>query len=125
MAKKKATKKRTAKKVAPKADVNKTQEIKKVLAAMPNKPPKQISDELIAKGIDVSPGYVSTIKTNMKAEKGSARKVAKKKAAPKKKATAKKKTSKKKVARKKRAPKATPTGKITYDQLRMAKDLAQ
>ena len=117
MAKKKATNKRTVKKVAPKSDVNKSQEIKKALAATPNKPPKQISDELTAEGIDVSPGYVSTIKTNMKAAAGAPKK------ATKKKVTAKKTVAKKKAAKK--APKATPATSISYDQLLLAKQMAQ
>jgi len=112
MAKKKTTRKKTIRKATPKAAVNKTQEIKKALAVRPAKTPKEIADALTAKGVDVTPGYVSTIKTNLKA----------KAAAPKKKAAAKKKARRKN----KRAPKkATPVTKITYDQLRMAKDLAQ
>jgi len=126
MAKKKTTIK---KKVTPKKSVNKKQAIEKALAATPNKKPKQISEELKAKGIDVSPGYVSTTKTNLKADAGAPAKTAKKKVAPKKKPVKAKRTAKKKVAKKKatkkQAPKATPTSKITYDQLSMAKDLAQ
>ena len=100
--------------------MNKSQEIKKALAAAPGKGPKEISEALIAKGVDVSPAYVSTIKTNMKAKTGSPKKAAKSKVASKKKMTVKNK-----VLRQKPAPKATLTSKITYDQLRMAKDLAQ
>ena len=109
MAKKKSNKK----KAAPKSGVNKTQEIKKALAATPGKSPKEISEALTAKGIEISPAYVSTIKTNLKA----------KKAAPK--AAAPKKATKKKVTRKKRSPKAAPATDITFEQLRMAKAMAQ
>ena len=122
MAKKTAT---TKKRTAPKASVNKTQEIKKALAAAPDKKPKEISEALTAKGVDVSPAYVSTIKTNLKAKTGAP----KKKVAPKQKAgktslTAKKKVAKKK-ATKKRAPKAAPVTDITYEQLKKAKEMAQ
>ena len=68
MAKKKVTKKKTVKKTAPKSGVNKTQEIKKALAATPGKSPKEISEALTAKGIEISPAYVSKIKTNLKAK---------------------------------------------------------
>jgi len=126
MAKKKAT---TKKKAAPKADVNKSQEIKKILAATPDKGPKEISEELTAKGVDVSPAYVSTIKTNLKAATEAPAKIAKKKVTPKRKAVKAKRTAKKKIAKKKaakeEAPKAAPASSITYEQLRMAKDLAQ
>jgi hypothetical protein len=111
MAKKKATGKKTVKKAAPKVSVNKTQEIKKALAATPRKSPKEISDALTAKGVAVTPGYVSTIKTNLKAK--APKKVSKKKVAAKKKPT------------KKRTPKATPATNITFEQLRMAKEMAQ
>ena len=104
MAKKKSTKK----KAAPKSGVNKTQEIKKALAATPVKSPKEISEALTAKGIEISPAYVSTIKTNLKA-----------------KAAAPKKAAKKKKTRKKRAAKAAPASDITFEQLRMAKAMAQ
>ena len=91
------------KKAAPKSDVNKTEEIKKALAATPDKKPKEISEVLTAKGVEVSPAYVSTIKTNLKA----------KAEAPKKKAT------------KKRTPTAAPASDITFEQLCMAKEMAQ
>jgi arginine repressor len=96
-------KKKTVKKAAPKGDVNKSQEIKKVLAATPGKSPKEIADALTAKGVKVTPAYVSTIKTNLKA----------------------KKAKKKKVTRKKQAPKAAPATGVTFDQLRRAKDMAK
>ena len=111
MAKKKVTSK---KKSAPKSDVNKTQEIKKALAATPDKKPKEISEALTAKGVDVSPAYVSTIKTNLKAKTG----------APKKKAV-KKKVAAKTKATKKRAPKVTPATDIRFEQLKKAKEMAQ
>ena len=109
MAKKKVTKKKTVKKTAPKSGVNKTQEIKKALAATPGKSPKEISEALMAKGIEISPAYVSTIKTNLKAKMG----------APKKKVAAKKK------ATKKRAPKVAPATDISFEQLKKAKEMAQ
>ena len=131
-----AKKKATTKKPAPKADVNKSAAIKKVLARTPDKPPKQISEELTAKGIDVKPGYVSTIKTNLKAEAESSQTTPTKKAVPKRKSVKAKRTTKKKAAPKKKvrrkkrttkkvAPETTPTSKITYDQLEQAKELAQ
>jgi len=104
-------KKKTTKKAAPKTDVNKTQEIKKALAASPDKGPKEISDALKAKGLDIKPGYVSTIKTNLKA---------KAKKAPKKKAVAKKKATGKKPA-----AKVSAATDITFEQLCKAKELAQ
>ena len=113
MAKKKVTKKGTVEKAAPKSKLNKTQEIKKALAATPGKSPTAISEALTAKGVEVSPAYVSTIKTKLKA----------KKAAPK--AAAPKKVTKKKASRKKRSPKAAATSDITFEQLRMAKEMAQ
>jgi hypothetical protein len=136
MAKKKTTTKKTAKKAAPKKGVNKTQAIKKALTATPNKLPKQISEELTAKGIDVSPGYVSTIKTSMKAEAEASQTTPTKKAAPKrksvkakrvtkKKAAPKKKVTRKKPAAKKPAAQTPPPSKITYEQLQQAKELAQ
>jgi ABC-type Fe3+ transport system substrate-binding protein len=103
MANKKVVKKKTVEKAAPKADVNKSQEIKKVLAATPGKSPKEIADALTAKGVEVTPGYVSTIKTSLKA----------------------KKATKKKVSRKKQTSKAAPATGVTFDQLRMAKDMAK
>jgi len=125
MAKKKAT---TKKKADPKADVNKSQEIKKILAATPDKKPKEISEELTAKGVDVSPGYVSTIKTNLKAATEAPPKTARKKVTPKRKAVKAKRTAKKRVAKKdaakEQAPKAAPASSITYEQLCLAKDLA-
>lgn len=116
MAKKKTTIK---KKATPKKIVNKKQEIKKALAATPDKPPKQISEELKAKGIDVSPGYVSTTKTNLKAEAGAP------KTATTEKAARKQEASKTGVTAKQQAPTAAPATSITYDQLLLAKDLAQ
>ena len=113
MAKRKVTRKKTVKKSARKSSVNKTQVIEKALADSPDKGPKEISEALTAKGMDVSPGYVSTIKTNLKAKTG----------APK--VAAKKKTTTKKLATKKRVPKAAPATSISYDQLLLAKEMAQ
>jgi hypothetical protein len=47
----------------------KTQAIKAALKANPKKGPKGIADLLQAQGLDVTPAYVSTIKTNLKAKK--------------------------------------------------------
>ena len=129
MAKKKVTKKKTVKKSARKSSVNKTQVIEKALADSPDKGPKEISEALTAKGMDVSPGYVSTIKTNLKAKTGAPKVATKKKVAPKQKAsktgvTPKKRAAKKK-ATKKQAPKAAPATSISYDQLLLAKEMAQ
>ncbi len=114
MGKRKGTTKKAAKKAGPRSGVNKTQEIKKALAATPNKTPREIAEALTAGGVVVSPGYVSTIKTNMKAKATGPKKVAKKRGPAKKKAT-----------RKKRASKAAPATDVTFDQLRMAKEMAQ
>jgi hypothetical protein len=121
MAKKKTTIK---KKVTPKKSINKTQVIEKALAASPGKGPTQISKELTAKGIEVSSAYVSTIKTNLKAKTATSTAAAPTAATPKKKATKKKKIAKKKVT-KKRSPKAAVTSDITFQQLCMAKAMAQ
>jgi hypothetical protein len=57
------------KKVAPKKrEVNKTQEVMKYLAAHRGAGPVEVSEALGKKGIDVTPAYVSTIKS--KASKG-------------------------------------------------------
>ena len=126
MAKKKTT---TKKKATPKSKLNKTQVIEKALADSPDKGPKEISEALTAKGMDVSPGYVSTIKTNLKAKTGAPKSATKKKVAPKRKAAKAKRTAKKKVAKKKatkkQAPKAAPASSITYEQLKQAKEMAQ
>ena len=109
MGKRKDSTKKTEKKAGSRSGMNKTQEIKKALAAAPDKTPREIAEALTAEGVVVSPGYVSTIKTNMKA----------KATAPKKRGPAKKAT------RKKRASKAAPATDVTFDQLRMAKEMAQ
>ena len=57
------------------APVNKTEAIKAALKANTKSTPKEISEMLKAQGVDASPGYVSTIKTNLKAKK-KAKKVA-------------------------------------------------
>jgi len=51
------------------APVNKTEAIKAALRANSESTPKEISEMLKAQGVDASPGYVSTIKTNLKAKK--------------------------------------------------------
>ena len=51
------------------APVNKTEAIKAALKANPKSTPKEISEMLKAQGVDASPGYVSTIKTNLKGKK--------------------------------------------------------
>jgi hypothetical protein len=132
MAKRKITKKRTVKKAAPKSSINKSQEIEKALAASPGKGPKEISEALIAKGVDVSPAYVSTIKTNLKAKAATSTAVAPTAAAPapaapiaaKKKTTTKKKVAKKKAV-KTQAPKVAPATDISFEQLKKAKEMAQ
>ena len=120
---KKTTRKRSGKKASRKSGVNKTVEIHKALAATPDKGPKEISDELTAKGIDVKPGYVSTIKTNMKKAEAAAGgepqaqtaspklKSVKTKRGVKKRVGAKKKAGrKKKAAAPQAAPVAAPAG---------------
>ena len=47
----------------------KTAAVKAALKANPKKGPKEIADLLQAQGMDVTPGYVSTIKTNLKGKK--------------------------------------------------------
>jgi len=54
---------------------SKTEAIKAALAANSKSTPKEISEMLKAQGVDASPGYVSTIKTNLKGKK-KAKKVA-------------------------------------------------
>lgn len=129
MAKRKVTRKKTVKKSTPKSKLNKTQVIEKALAASPSKGPKEISEALTAKGVDVSPAYVSTIKTNLKTKTGAPKVATKKKVAPKQKAsktgvTPKKRAAKKKAA-KEQAPKAAPASDITYEQLCLAKAMAK
>ena len=51
------------------APVNKTEAIKAALKANTKSTPKEISEMLKAQGVDASPGYVSTIKTNLKGKK--------------------------------------------------------
>ena len=118
MAKRKVTRKKTVKKSTPKAKLNKTQVIEKALAASPGKGPKEISEALTAKGVDVSPAYVSTIKTNLKAKTATSTPAAPIPAAPIA-ATPKKK------ATKKQSPEAAPTSDITFEQLCMAKAMAK
>lgn len=99
-------------------EVNKSQMIKDILAVTPDRAPKDIADELTGMGIPVKPNYVSTIKTNMKAKGGAAKGKAKAK-----------KTASKAAPKAARAPKPAPKSaeslNITFDQLRLAKDMAR
>ena len=80
-----------------KRKVNKTQLVKDYLAENPAAPPKDVAAALKGQGVSVTPAYVSTIKSSMKAK------------------------PRKKVARKKRAA----TGdKISLSALLEAKKLA-
>ena len=102
---KKSTKKTTTKKkVAAKKDseatttteepkVNKTAAIKEALAANKDKSPGEISELLKEQGIDVTPAYISTVKSKIKTGGGGA----------------KKKTAKKKG---KKAPQASLNGDV-------------
>ena len=59
----------TAKKPEP-AKVNKSKAVRDFMAANPNAAPKEVSETLTKKGIEVSPNYVSSVKTQMAAKKG-------------------------------------------------------
>ena len=96
--KKKATKKKTA----AKSDVNKTQEVKTYMAKNRKATPKEVAVALTAKGIDVTAGYVSTIKSGMKKSKS-------------------KKSSQPKKATKKQAP----SDKVSISDLVQAKKLVE
>ena len=50
--------------------VNKTAEVKKLLAKNPDASPKAVSAELNKRGIKMTPAYVSTIKTNLRKQPG-------------------------------------------------------
>lgn len=63
------------------AKVTKTQAIKAALAANRKMGPKEISTLLREQGVDVSPAYVSTIKTSVKKKKGGKKAAVAKKAA--------------------------------------------
>jgi hypothetical protein len=63
-----------AKRSRGKGGVNKTQAVKDLLAVNAAATPKEISKELASKGIDASPGYVSTIKSKLKRSRGGRRK---------------------------------------------------
>jgi len=92
-----------------KPKANKTQVIKEYLAANPHTAPKDVAAALNEQGLDVTPNYVSTIKTNMKS-KGKGKKVAAKK---------------KVVVRKKVAPKKqAASDEISLSALLEAKKLA-
>jgi hypothetical protein len=138
MGKKKSTTKGTASKAAATSNVNKKQAVERVLAATPDKPPKQISEELAAKGIDVTPAYVSNIKFHLKSEADGGTSEAPKAETPtpKLKSLKAKRTTKKKGARRKKvarkqpvakpaAPQAAAAGNVTYEQLQQAKELAR
>ena len=56
------------KKASRKSGVNKSQAIKDYLASHPNAAPKVVAEDLKAQGIDVTAGYVSTIKTQQKSK---------------------------------------------------------
>ena len=53
-----------------KQTVNKSQAIRDALAAHPDKSPKEISEVLQGQGVKIPPTYISAIKSNMKAKKG-------------------------------------------------------
>jgi hypothetical protein len=84
------------------AEVNKTQVIKNFLAQNPGAMPKDLSDVLRAQGIDVSPGYVSTIKSNLS-----------------------KKRKKRGPAKEAAAPKAVEHADVPFESLRKAKDMVR
>ena len=77
------TKKKAAKKKAPskpakkKPEVNKTEEIRNILENDPKAKPTEIATILAKRGIKVTAGYVSTIKTALKKKKGSSKKARK------------------------------------------------
>ncbi|MCC6127526.1 MAG: hypothetical protein IT426_21425 [Pirellulales bacterium] len=56
--------------MAKKNSVNKTQAVRDFIGANSNATPKEVSDGLAKKGIEVSPNYVSSIKGKMTANKG-------------------------------------------------------
>jgi hypothetical protein len=58
-----------------KKSTNKSQAIRDALVANPAKSPSEIAEALKTKGLKVNAQYVSTIKSNMKAKRGGARKV--------------------------------------------------
>jgi hypothetical protein len=58
-----------AKKKAAAADVNKSAAIRQALAAHPGKMPKDIATLLLAKGVRVTPAFVSTVKFSMQGKK--------------------------------------------------------
>jgi hypothetical protein len=108
-------------------EVSKSSLIKDILAVTPDRSPKEIAEELTAQGIPTTANYVSTIKTGLKnvapspRGKGRAKKSAKKAAA---KATRGTKAAAKAPRGAKPAPKAASVN-ITFDQLRMAKEMAR
>ena len=58
-----------------KGDVNKSLEIRTALGANPGMKPKQIAELLAEKGVQVTPGYVSIVKSGMKGKKKTKRTV--------------------------------------------------
>ena len=116
-----------------KRTVNKTLEIKNVLSETPGASPKEISEALKEKGIEATPGYVSTIKSGLKRKPATRKKKARKKLVVKR--AAKKAAATKKVRRKKKRRKvgkrarvaAAATGasaSTSLSALRQAKALA-
>jgi hypothetical protein len=53
-----------------KKEVNKSQAVREFMAANPAASPKEVSETLTKKGIEVSPNYVSNVKGKMTARKG-------------------------------------------------------
>lgn len=97
-------------------EVNKTQVIRDFILANKTAKPKEIADALAAKGIDVNPQYVSTVKFNMKNKRGGAPKKAGRKVTSKPAARASKGAAK-------RGP-AAGTDMVSIAALRAAKKLA-
>ena len=55
-----------AKSKKPKPEVNKTQAVKEAMKKSPKLGPKDLAEKLKAEGIEVSPAYVSTIKSGIR-----------------------------------------------------------
>ena len=56
--------------MAKKPKVNKSKAVREFMAANPTATPKEASEALTKKGIEVSPNYVSSVKSNITAKKG-------------------------------------------------------
>jgi hypothetical protein len=95
------------------AQVSKSSLIKEILALSPDRSPKDIAEELTSQGIPTTSNYVSTIKTNLKNQVVAPKKIKRKKAVAKAPPAAKP------------AVKATADAAISFDQLRMAKEMAR